>query len=285
MSSQLANLSGTLPPVGTPAVVPGSAAGVSVAPPAPPVPADDPAVVALLQQILSIVTQLLAVQTAQAGAAGITAPAGPGASTGGGSGSTHGPASIPAGPRTPNVVSLESLSAAAAGGSLGGGAAWSGAYTIHASSSGVTGGGPAPGLGLGSSSVGGTSDGGFSITAGGADAASPTSVGAQAGPAAPVTVGGGAAVPAAQVDMRRLLGTPRPGDVIDVVLRSAAATAAPARSDGSYLLLVDGNGAQLQAHVHGTWAARPDQVLAGIQQGLLQVHVHTDGTIHLHDVG
>jgi hypothetical protein len=98
--------------------------------------------------------------------------------------------------------------------------------------------------------------------------------------------GGAAAAPAAtpQIDMRRVLGTPRAGDVIDTILKSATLSAAASHSEGQYVVLQDGNGAQLQAHVHGAWSSNPTRILEGIQRGFIQVHLHEDGTLHLHDV-
>ncbi|MCW2928196.1 MAG: hypothetical protein JWM86_2164 [Thermoleophilia bacterium] len=84
--------------------------------------------------------------------------------------------------------------------------------------------------------------------------------------------------------MRRVAGTPQPGGLIDVALRAANPMAGASRSDGTWTVLTDGNGAQLQAHVHGAWAANPTRVLEGIQRGFVAVHLHEDGTLHLHDV-
>ena len=77
-----------------------------------------------------------------------------------------------------------------------------------------------------------------------------------------------AAAPAAtpQVDMRRVLGTPRPGDVIDTILRSATASALPSKSEGQYIVIQDADGTPLQAHVHGAWAAHPTRIAEGIQR-------------------
>jgi hypothetical protein len=41
----------------------------------------------------------------------------------------------------------------------------------------------------------------------------------------------------------------------------------------------------MQVHAHGRWAtATSDQITAGIQAGQIGVHLHADGTVHLHDV-
>ena len=50
------------------------------------------------------------------------------------------------------------------------------------------------------------------------------------------------------------------------------------------VLDLSANGAQLQAHVHGAWSSHPTRLMEGIQRGYVQVHVHEDGTLHLHDV-
>lgn len=188
-------------------------------------------------------------------------------------------------------VELDSLRAAAAGngGGIGGGSGWSGAYSLHATTTGVIGGGAA-GAPMADQAVLG---GGPSAGASGAaweivpitEAIQPTgttnvAVALGGGPAAP------APIPAAapQVDMRRVVGTPQPGGVISVVLASVNPNAAPARSEGAYMELVDGNGARMQAHVHGRWASSPAGIADGIRQGMIQVHVHPDGTVHLHDV-
>jgi hypothetical protein len=113
--------------------------------------------------------------------------------------------------------------------------------------------------------------------------------------AAPVTTAPGATAPAATtapaaatatptVDQRRILGTPQPGGVIDTILKSASGTAPDALNEGQYTTITDGNGAQMQVHVHGAWLYHPDQIAEGIRQGFVGVHVHPDGTVHLHDV-
>ncbi len=98
--------------------------------------------------------------------------------------------------------------------------------------------------------------------------------------------GGAAAAPAAtpQIDQRRMTGSPQSGGVIDTILRSATAMAGPSKSEGTYIVIQDVNGAQLQAHVHGAWSSHPTRIQEGIQRGYIQVHVHEDGTLHLHDV-
>jgi hypothetical protein len=102
---------------------------------------------------------------------------------------------------------------------------------------------------------------------------------------APTTGGGAAAAPSAPaIDMQRITGTPQPGGVIDIALRAASTVAAEARSEGAWMVLDDGNGARLQAHVHGPWSSHPTRIAEGIQRGFIAVHLHPDGTLHLHDV-
>jgi hypothetical protein len=156
-----------------------------------------------------------------------------------------------------------SIEAALAGGSLGGssGAGWS----IDAG----------PVSGGGATSI-------ANILGGGAYAAPAAAPAAGAQPAAPVAGGGAAAT--ATVDMRRVSGTPQPGGLIDTVIRSASPMAAESHSEGSWLNITDANGAVMQAHVHGAWSSHQDRILEGIQRGYIQVHLHPDGTVHLHDV-
>jgi hypothetical protein len=311
MSSQLSNQSPTLPPAGTPAVVPGSPGGLGtpaislptsglVAPTPPTVPStpvtgggavgtDDPRVIAALQQIIGVVNQLIAVASAQAGAAAIT----------GGGGNNQGGATV-----DPAEMRAE---AAGGGGGLGGGMTWSSGFSFDVSGGGgVSGGGPSDMTGstgsagmLAPSSLGGTTGSGWSImdTSGtpmtmeaatqGA-AAAPVAVAAQ--PAAPAATGGGAVASSeitsadAKIDYRRLLGTPAAGGVIDTVLKHAMPMAGAAMSEGTYIVLTDANGAQLQVHAHGIYGQHPELIPAAIQAGKINVHLHNDGTLHLHDV-
>ncbi|MCW2955272.1 MAG: hypothetical protein JWO69_141 [Thermoleophilia bacterium] len=100
----------------------------------------------------------------------------------------------------------------------------------------------------------------------------------------PPVAGGGGATAAPQVDLARLVGVPQAGGLVATVLAGAQPTAGAARSEGVWTVLSDGAGAQLQAHVHGPWSSHPTRVQEGIQRGFVQVHLHTDGTLHLHDV-
>lgn len=324
MSSQLSNLSAVLPPVGTAAVVPGmSSSGAAsvqmptVATPLPPaLPGAAPAVAAgvigggaapalspaaeaeaqALRQLITTLNQLIAIASGQAGAAGVS-----------GGGALGAPAAAP------GTVAPESLRAAVSGSGLGSGASWSGAFSLEpiTAASAVPGtvlggGGGSSGVSMhGGTVLGGTSGSGWSLVGpsgeaagasvggGGGGGAATTSTGATVASilgapgtqsAQPAVAGGGAAAPAVQVDTRRVSGTPQPGGLIDVTIRSASTSAGAARSDGAWTVLTDANGAQLQAHVHGPWASHPTRVLEGIQRGFVAVHLHADGTLHLHDV-
>lgn len=108
------------------------------------------------------------------------------------------------------------------------------------------------------------------------------------GPPSPQTAGSVAyAAPtaaAATIDMQRVTGAPLPGGLIDYVMRSATTAAADSRSQGAWSVLTDANGAQMQAHVHGAYASNQDRIVEAIQRGWVQVHLHPDGTLHVHDV-
>ena len=119
------------------------------------------------------------------------------------------------------------------------------------------------------------------------------STGGTVAPAA--TTGGGARAGAVaaepdapagtQLDMRRVLGTPLPGDAIATIIASAKVSAMPAMGEGTWRVLLDGGGAQMQVHAHGRWAtAAPAEITAGIKAGQIAVHLHADGTAHLHDI-
>jgi hypothetical protein len=86
------------------------------------------------------------------------------------------------------------------------------------------------------------------------------------------------------VDPKYLSGTPTPGGLVDTILKAGQATAAGAHSEGNYMWVQEPSGAGVYAHVHGRWAQATDQLATEIQQGQVQVHIHPDGTVHLHDV-
>jgi len=243
-----ASTGASLPATAGLAVVPGVSSanvGAMAAPPLPPgvegaaapAPAgDDPVMVATLQMIVGLLTQMLAITGAQAGAANVQA-----------------------------------------GGALG---APQPTMTMFPATTTST--STAPSMAL----IGGANS---------ADFTPPDTSIPSVAPVATTTGGGAAGAPAAgaapvattatpQIDMRRMTGSPQSGGVIAVVLSNAKPTAAPARSEGSYIVLADGNGAQLQVHAHGAWAANPTRILEGIQRGFVEVHIHEDGTLHLHDV-
>lgn len=322
MASTPVSANPSLPATAGAAVVPGMSAGAATAPAAPVAPgagvpggggaALDPArLLVLLTTLLTLLQQMPGVQGAQLGAAGVQAggPQGGGPTAvplggpsfepttmgtfgsigataintnpfGGSFGATVGGVSLGAAPGTTTSLStgsvpsfLPSLGAiTGGGGSFGAPAAGpSFAPTTFGNFAAISPSVPTTTDIFGSSNFGTSTVGG-------------TSLGGTAGAAAsaPVAGGGTAAVP--QVDMRRVVGSPRPGDVIDTIIRSAVATAQPSKSEGRYIVIQDANGAQLQAHVHGGWSAHPTRIAEGIQRGFIQAHVHEDGTLHLHDV-
>lgn len=220
-----------------------------------------PDIGAVLQQLVTLLSQLSGVLGAGNGAAQLAASA-PGTA---------------AAPTMAAASAAPAAPALASGVTIGGGAPLAGAATMQsanhvatlATATLGTVSAATAGLTL-SSDIPATT--GTVITGGGGAMAAPA-----AAAAAPATGG-------PTFDTRRLLGTPQPGGVIDVALRNMATTAPPARSDGNFIVLTDGNGAQLQAHVHGAWQHHPDRIAEGIQRGYLAVHLHDDGTLHLHDV-
>ena len=111
--------------------------------------------------------------------------------------------------------------------------------------------------------------------------------GAAAAPA-PTTAAAAAAEPqgiAATFDTRRLFGTPTPGGLLDTVIKAAKTTAPMAMSEGVWTWMKDAAGdAQLQLHLHGKWASSQVGLEAAIANGTAAVHLHPDGTLHVHDV-
>ncbi|MCW2973038.1 MAG: hypothetical protein JWN72_1311, partial [Thermoleophilia bacterium] len=182
-----------------------------------------------------------------------------------------------------------------------------GGATIGASTNSIIGGGSIGDLGqqavntalgaTGVSTIGGAATIGGSAASYGWEVVNPT-VGPQAAaaPAAAGVAGGGAtAAPGSptvepdapvgtQVDMRRVAGTPAAGGVIQTILSTVSVSAMPAMTEGTWLTLSDENGAQMQVHAHGKWATATNaQIIAGIQARQVGVHLHADGTVHLHD--
>jgi hypothetical protein len=242
-----------IPAVAGPVVVPGAtaAAAALVVPAAPTSAAPQPAAAIggglspeLVTALLDVLQQVAALRSSTLGAAGVQ-----------GGGALAAPAVA--------ATSAPASSILGAGGLVGGGGS---AIDVPVMSAPL-----------------GSLVGGSAITVpvtGGA----PAAPAAAAPAAAAVVTAGGAPAATPQIDMRRVAGTPQAGGVIDLAIRSATTNAAPARSEGAWTVLTDGNGAQLQAHVHGAWASNPDRVAEGIQRGLVHVHPHEDGTLHLHDV-
>src|SRR5207249_1654387 len=66
----------------------------------------------------------------------------------------------------------------------------------------------------------------------------------------------------------------------------ASTTSMPAlHEDGTWMWLTDASGAAVYTHVHGDWASQsPATIQWGIDRGYLMVHVHADGSVHLHDM-
>ncbi|MEO6866440.1 MAG: hypothetical protein ABI200_00285 [Gaiellales bacterium] len=219
----------------------------------PTVAAAQPELAAVLQQLVALLTQMSGLISAQGGAALATgAPVAAMPLTGGGSASAM-PVILPA----TGVTSLATASLPAE---------------------------PMIGAGLTISSPATSALPTPVVGGGGGAAAAPVSLASASASPAPAAPAAPAATASPQVDMRRLVGTPQPGGVIDTILRSHAPTAPPAKSEGAFIVLTDGNGAQLQAHVHGAWRQHPDRILEGIQRGFIAVHVHPDGVLHLHDI-
>lgn len=318
MTSTGTSLPPALPAPAGAAVVPGTSAigtpSALVAPAAPvaPVigggasPAVDPAqLLVLLTTLVALLQQMPGAQGAQLGAAsvqgggGTTTPVQPGVS-GFGPTTMGGFVALGATPSVPFGGGItSSVGGVLLGGSLGTSTSLSGGSVpgYLPSLGSVVGGGGSFGVPDAGAIFGTTTFGGFSAISP-TPAPTPSTFGTAptgattvggfglGGTVAGASGGGAAAAPAAtpQVDMRRVLGTPRPGDVIDTILRSATASAQASKSEGQYIVIQDANGTQLQAHVHGAWASHPTRLAEGIQRGYVQVHVHEDGTLHLHDV-
>ncbi len=105
-------------------------------------------------------------------------------------------------------------------------------------------------------------------------------------PGASSMAGGPSAAPEAPISIgsQYLHGTPQAGGVVDMIIRNAQTSAMPAMNGGTYMWVMDGAGAGIYAHVHGFWGQYPDQIASGIQSGKIAVHLHPDGSVHLHDV-
>ncbi|MBC7644179.1 MAG: hypothetical protein H7123_03565, partial [Thermoleophilia bacterium] len=108
--------------------------------------------------------------------------------------------------------------------------------------------------------------------------------GALAAPAAPTSTEP-QGIPAV-FDTRRLFGTPTPGGTIDSVVKGASTTSPMAMSEGAWTWMQDsgGSGAQLQLHLHGKWATDQTGLKAALANGSATVHLHPDGTLHVHDI-
>ncbi|MCW2921705.1 MAG: hypothetical protein JWL76_1579 [Thermoleophilia bacterium] len=293
------------------AVVPGTSAIGTPAAPATGIigggatpPADPAQLIALLTTLLTLLRSMPGAQGAQVGAASVQG--------GGGAAAPVQPGVSGFGPTTMGgFVALGATQSDGFGSAMGstvGGALLGGTLGTSTSLSNgsvpgylpsigsVIGGGGSFGTPAPDPNFGTTTFGGFSAisptpaptpsTFGTAPTGATTVGGVALGTVAGATGGGAAAAPAAtpQIDMRRVLGTPRAGDVIDTILKRATLSAAASHSEGQYIVLQDASGAQLQAHVHGAWSSNPTRILEGIQRGFVQVHLHEDGTLHLHDV-
>ncbi len=299
----------SLPAPAGAAVVPGMSASAVAAPAAPGTggtgggAAVDPAqLLALLTTLLTLLQQMPGVQGAQLGAAGVQ----------GGGAQAGGAAAVALGGPRPTTMGTQGAFAASTmeanpfGGALGatvGGVSLGGTPgTATSLSTGtipsfmpslgtIIGGGGSFGAPVSGPGFTPTTFGNFNVispSTPATDIFGSASFGTSpvGGTPAAASGGGAAAAPAAapQIDMRRVVGSPRSGDVIDTIIRGAVVTAQPSKSEGQYIVIQDANGAQLQAHVHGAWSAHPTRIAEGIQRGFIQVHVHEDGTLHLHDV-
>jgi hypothetical protein len=100
---------------------------------------------------------------------------------------------------------------------------------------------------------------------------------------APASSGPFAPTAAPTINQQHILGTPTPGGVIDTVIRSATPMAAMEMSEGEWITITDG-AAQMHVHAHGIYVQHPELIQGAIQSGKVQVHLHPDGTAHLHDV-
>lgn len=255
MTGQLTNTASTLPAGAGALVMPGMSVGgphVATGPSPAPITGGGAAdaasagaqVTQLLQQMLSVVTALVATAAVQPGVLG-----GGGAAPVMDSAPSSGRGSVPLIGGTSGFTPLVVSSTTGGGGSadiVGGGAA--AAPLVGAPA-------PAPVPAPAATTAGGPATG------------------------APATTAS-----APQVDMRRIAGTPAPGGVIDTIIRSARADAPDALSEGAFTEITDSAGARMQVHIHGIWLQNKDRVLEGMQSGHLVPHVHGDGTVHLHDV-
>lgn len=314
MTTAAATTNPSLPASAGAAVVPGTSAIGTPSALAAPVPgvagggaAVDPAqLLVLLTTLITLLRQMPGAQGAQLGAAGVqgggaaAAPAANPGVSGFGPTTMGGFVALGATPSEPFGTTLSSsVGGVLLGGTLGTSTSLSGGNvpSYLPSLGSVIGGGGSFGTPAADPNFGTTTFGGFaaisptpmpspSIFGSAGTGASTVGGVALGGSVAGASGGGAAAAPAAtpQIDMRRVLGTPRPGDVVDTILRSATLSAQASHSEGQYIVIQDANGTQLQAHVHGAWSSNPTRILEGIQRGFIQVHLHEDGTLHLHDV-
>lgn len=106
-------------------------------------------------------------------------------------------------------------------------------------------------------------------------------------PGGPTAVAGATSAqppPSIQLDPRITTGTVQPGGTLDLVLRSMRADTPLALSEGVYDWVMEGD-AGLYLHIHGAfWQQHKEEIPAGIRDGRLGVHLHSDGSIHLHDL-
>ncbi|MBC7460889.1 MAG: hypothetical protein H7287_05965 [Thermoleophilia bacterium] len=267
---------------------------------------------ATLGSMLAMVTTLIGILSAQHGAN--AAPPVGGSVIGGGAVATGGGGIgiAPTETITPigGDVSATTSSSIMGTSSVGGGSSWStngweivapiatgGGATVGTSSSSIIGGGSIGARGqqavntalaaTGVSTMSGAATVGGGASTNGWEVITPT-VGPQVTTPAAATAGSPAveadAPVGTQVDMRRVAGAPAAGGVIQAILSTVSVPSMPAMTEGTWLTLTDEAGAQMQVHGHGKWATATNaQILAGIQSRQIGVHLHADGTVHLHD--
>jgi hypothetical protein len=78
---------------------------------------------------------------------------------------------------------------------------------------------------------------------------------------------------------------PVAGSLTDMLLNHASTGAPGAKTElGAWKWLMDDNGSGVFVHVHGGLANETNaQLLADIKSGKAMIHIHPDGSVHLHD--
>ena len=87
-----------------------------------------------------------------------------------------------------------------------------------------------------------------------------------------------------EYQLQYLQGTPIKNGLIDTILSTTSPAARSALSEGQFGWLNEDQ-ARLYCHIHGQyWLNNLDKLLWGIQNKYIDVHLHPDNSIHLHDV-